>query len=301
MKITTTKQIALIIAVVAVTVGAVVLVVDNMRKSARIKMECLELVNSPVYNSVSAIHGVVDREGGAIFEFTIKRPGLFDGYLLIKQIEPRLVGYELPVVITASGNATMIKTVRSSDATLTFEIKQSFSMLPLVGGPSAARMEYPVKGVSEVIQARGGVSGSNKITHVGGYVHAVDILANMGSIVVAGKSGTVVSAVSSYPDLGCGLKELAPRSNTVAILHDDGSEAVYAHLMQDSVRVAEGQKVVAGEAIAKVGNSGSAIAPHLHFYVGGLTASDYKSWPVEFSGCGKKDFWVPELRSYSCD
>lgn len=50
--------------------------------------------------------------------------------------------------------------------------------------------------------------------------------------------------------------------NVVAIRHDDGSVATYAHA--DSVLVAEGGRVAAGEVVATAGSTGRSTGPHLH-------------------------------------
>ncbi|MFE7425215.1 M23 family metallopeptidase [Streptomyces sp. NPDC057545] len=44
-----------------------------------------------------------------------------------------------------------------------------------------------------------------------------------------------------------------------------GVYAVYAHLRRDSLRVAAGDRVTAGQEIAECGNSGNSSEPHLHF------------------------------------
>jgi hypothetical protein len=44
-----------------------------------------------------------------------------------------------------------------------------------------------------------------------------------------------------------------------------GTYALYAHLAPDSVAVARGQRVRAGEILGRVGHSGNSTAPHLHF------------------------------------
>ena len=53
--------------------------------------------------------------------------------------------------------------------------------------------------------------------------------------------------------------------NYIIIESAFGVYALLAHLKKDSLRVKEGQKVVEGEIIAYVGNSGNTIQPHLHF------------------------------------
>lgn len=46
-----------------------------------------------------------------------------------------------------------------------------------------------------------------------------------------------------------------------------GFSAVYAHLKPGSVRVKVGDKVRAGDVIGLLGNSGTSLAPHLHFHI----------------------------------
>ena len=41
--------------------------------------------------------------------------------------------------------------------------------------------------------------------------------------------------------------------------------ALYAHLQPGSIAVAAGDEVEAGQPLARLGNSGNSIAPHLHF------------------------------------
>ena len=53
--------------------------------------------------------------------------------------------------------------------------------------------------------------------------------------------------------------------NYVVLKSKEGIYALLAHLRKGSVAVSEGMKVSAGELIAKVGNSGNTIQPHLHF------------------------------------
>jgi len=51
--------------------------------------------------------------------------------------------------------------------------------------------------------------------------------------------------------------------NVVAIEHDDGLQTRYAHTAKNFVRV--GEWVEQGEPIARVGSTGNATTPHLHF------------------------------------
>jgi murein DD-endopeptidase MepM/ murein hydrolase activator NlpD len=53
--------------------------------------------------------------------------------------------------------------------------------------------------------------------------------------------------------------------NHVVIEHDPATFSVYAHLRRGSALVRPGDRVVAGEPLAAVGNSGNTSEPHLHF------------------------------------
>ncbi len=76
-----------------------------------------------------------------------------------------------------------------------------------------------------------------------------------GRTVVAADSGTVTAVINS--STGYGLH--------ILISHGNGYVTCYAHLSAVSVSV--GDKVVKGESIGKVGNSGSSTGPHLHFEI----------------------------------
>jgi hypothetical protein len=53
--------------------------------------------------------------------------------------------------------------------------------------------------------------------------------------------------------------------NQVVLRLGDGRFATYGHLQTGSVRVRRGQRVRAGQMLARVGNSGESGGPHLHF------------------------------------
>ncbi len=99
-----------------------------------------------------------------------------------------------------------------------------------------------------------GVITSNYGPRWGTTHYGLDIANDVGTPVRAPMGGVVLEAGTAS---GFGL--------WVRIRHDDGTITVYGHINSYSVRA--GQRVVAGEVIAEVGNRGISTGPHLHFEV----------------------------------
>lgn len=97
--------------------------------------------------------------------------------------------------------------------------------------------------------------------------YALDFAAPIGTPVVAARDGVVMQTQSGFTQSGLEDRHFADRTNFVRILHDDGSMALYAHLMPGGVLVHPGQRVTLGERIGLSGNTGFSTAPHLHFAV----------------------------------
>lgn len=87
-----------------------------------------------------------------------------------------------------------------------------------------------------------------------GWHRGVDIVAPQGSPVIAAAPGAVIASGFEYR-----------YGRVVKIEHDGGFITVYAHNLDNLVRV--GDIVGAGQGIATVGQTGRATSPHLHFEV----------------------------------
>ena len=55
--------------------------------------------------------------------------------------------------------------------------------------------------------------------------------------------------------------------NVIVIDVGDGRFATYAHLKAGSLQVKQGDRVVEGQVLARIGNSGNTLGPHLHFQI----------------------------------
>jgi murein DD-endopeptidase MepM/ murein hydrolase activator NlpD len=101
------------------------------------------------------------------------------------------------------------------------------------------------------------VSGSNYISQYfwSGH-HAIDIAASQGTSVVAAVSGTVVRV---------GWNGYTGGGNVIWVMEGTKLYTTYNHLSWWGVHV--GQKISAGQVIGRVGATGEATGPHLHFEV----------------------------------
>lgn len=120
------------------------------------------------------------------------------------------------------------------------------------------------------------VPNSSEITQEYSAEHkAIDIAALSGSPVYAAEDGTV-----SYVQIWDGSYDttgMMSYGHMVEVRHADGNTTLYAHLSE--INVQQGEKVVRGQRIGRVGSTGNATGPHLHFEV---ITSEGKADPAEY-------------------
>ena len=85
--------------------------------------------------------------------------------------------------------------------------------------------------------------------------YGMDFSAETGTEIFATGDGEVVKVRRSYSGYG----------RHIVIKHGFGYETLYAHMSKTLVK--KGQKVKRGEVIGLVGNTGTSVAPHLHYEV----------------------------------
>ena len=101
-----------------------------------------------------------------------------------------------------------------------------------------------------------------------------------GMKIVAPADGVVVRVVNTVPDnpqAGEILEadehpELADQvaavsGNHVVIDHGNGEFSFLGHLQQGSIPVSEGERILRGELVGRMGNSGNSTGPHLHYHL----------------------------------
>ena len=149
---------------------------------------------------------------------------------------------------------------------------------------AAYRLPYREGEAYAVTQAYGGrlTSHNNREN-----LYAIDFAMPRGTPVVAARRGVVVDATFRHEEGGFDVRYL-DKANTVAIVHDDGTVAEYAHLAPGPDVVKPGQHVEAGDLIGHSGNTGYSSGPHLHFIVSRPSVTEGKvsrqSIPVMFYG-----------------
>lgn len=84
--------------------------------------------------------------------------------------------------------------------------------------------------------------------------HGIDIAGNVGDPIFAAESG--VASLVSYNNV---------YGNYIKINHGKGVETLYGHC--DTLLIKEGEYVMKGQTIGKIGNTGRSTGPHLHFEV----------------------------------
>lgn len=96
--------------------------------------------------------------------------------------------------------------------------------------------------------------------------YAVDIAANVGTNILAARDGVIVVAKDDYA-LGGVDEFFMDKANYIQVYHEDGTWALYAHILLGSAVVKPGDKVRVGDVLAKSGSSGYSSGPHLHFVI----------------------------------
>jgi murein DD-endopeptidase MepM/ murein hydrolase activator NlpD len=102
--------------------------------------------------------------------------------------------------------------------------------------------------------------------HVLSLRNAVDFIASQDTPVLAAADG-IVTFVKDDSNVGGPYPSYWDSTNFITIEHSNGEHSRYDHLEYHSAKVRVGQRVKAGQQIAKIGMTGYTYIPHLHFQV----------------------------------
>lgn len=110
--------------------------------------------------------------------------------------------------------------------------------------------------------------------HVFSLRNAIDFIAPQNTPVLAARSG-IVTFVKDDSNIGGPYPYYWDSTNFIIIEHSNGEYSRYDHLQYHSVKVKAGEKVKAGQEIAKIGMTGYTYIPHLHFQVFVITGYNF--------------------------
>jgi murein DD-endopeptidase MepM/ murein hydrolase activator NlpD len=157
----------------------------------------------------------------------------------------------------------------------------------MVGDPNAAAPE----GVAYAIPLYPGTKFSLDQGFGGAFSHndaesrySLDLAVPAGTPVVAARDGVVMQIEEDFRVTGTDAKRYGDRANYVRVVHDDGSLAVYAHLAPRSILFRPGDRIRAGNFLAKSGDTGFSTGPHLHFSVQKNVGMELRSIPFTMPG-----------------
>jgi|GEM_PF-5355734 len=116
----------------------------------------------------------------------------------------------------------------------------------------------PIKSDHITITSGAGQRGRYS-NYSGGYVNRIHYGLDLigGSEIVAASSGTVTIAQNGYYGYGTAVK----------IDHGNGTQTLYGHMVEGSLKVKVGDTVSAGQTLGTMGNTGDSDGVHLHFEV----------------------------------
>ena len=149
----------------------------------------------------------------------------------------------------------------------------------------------------------GGEAGDGTVNkHFGQARYALDFIMDTGTPIAAARGG-IVTEVREDSDVGGLDLKYFEAANYVQIYHDDGTQAIYGHLMLNGAAVETGERVEAGQIIGYSGDTGFSGGPHLHFAVTRIVRRDdggttLQSIPTRFAGPDGEPIALEEGRFY---
>jgi len=192
-------------------------------------------------------------------------------------------------VVVPAQKTTLVMQVEQLDEHLGWSYQWNYRYVH--GDPAARPDENAVYALpfdaAHSLRVHQAFGGSFSHTHPQSF-HAVDLPMEEGTPVLAARAGIVMASETDFYSSGTDMAKFGSRANEVRIVHADGTMAVYAHLALESVVVAIGDRVRAGQVIAESGNTGFSTGPHLHFVVQRNAGGELVSIPFQFSIDGQR-------------
>jgi Peptidase family M23/PKD domain len=143
-------------------------------------------------------------------------------------------------------------------------------------GPSVHRLPWKADTLEAVTQGNLTPDTQDNITHTGEHKYAFDFRMDALTVGYATRGGVVTYVEETLTANGnpkavglldpITLKEIvALPGNLLRIDHDDGTYSTYVHMVKDGVYPKKDDRVERGDPVIKVGETGNATGPHLHW------------------------------------
>jgi len=166
-------------------------------------------------------------------------------------------GTSAPAGAKKSGGSSGVSSKPVASAKILQGEYASGNEIPMANNPAEpARGVGPVGTTAEIDYYTSPLTSFVQTQNIHGY-NAVDLAAPRGTPIMAAAAGQVIIAKQGGWNGGYG--------SYVVINHDNGSQTLYAHM--SVVEATVGEEVVQGQVIGKVGATGSATGPHVHFEI----------------------------------
>lgn len=187
------------------------------------------------------------------------------------------------------------KLVSAAGAIEPFTYKWQLGDPNLALGPQHYQLPADPLGCHRITQAFNG-----NFSHQGDNSrYAVDIALPVGTAIKAARAGTVIAVKDDY-HMGGVDKFFLDKANYVRILHDDGTFALYGHILLGTAEVKVGDVVAIGTTLARSGSSGYSSGPHLHFVIHRNSGFKMRSVAFEFVS-NHNQYFIPTAGQRLCD
>lgn len=119
-------------------------------------------------------------------------------------------------------------------------------------------------------------------------------------MVIAAAPGMIIGKIDGNDDKSCSFN--GRTWNAVYVRHDDGSQAWYGHLKEQSLTHKQvGERVAAGEYLGVVGSSGNSTGPHLHLEVYDTNGQLVDPYQGDCNSASNTSWWIDQEPYYNSE